>query len=684
MKMERPRFELTRVYSDGSQDEPEIVPVAQMPWDTKMSRRGALGVGLTVTGVLALLSGCDGKNIFDTKMAKETELQDSPDIQRNSPATKLKAHKQNIVKLIFSADSTTLISASQDSAVKQWAIPDGNLLGTVSVASLGRGSYSHLGLSPLEVTPDGKTLISNLDKDLGLWSLPKGNLLKKVSYDSTSSTSNTTSLGNLFKLSPDGKICALARGPAIQLYSVPEGDLLTTLSSDSTKTISQLAFAPNSKMLFSGAIDEEFKLWSLPDGKLLGNLEKSKNLIGSEVGLFLVNPESNVLALNYQGLFYFWSLPDGKKIEKKINDYAIRNTTLTSEGKILISTGNYYPTSTAASPSPTFQTQTPNYYPYPAATPLSSTAIKLWSFPEMELQTVGKIKTQSSGDANLAKIVPTPDGKIIAVAFHGRNDIWLVSLPELKLENVLKGNVSSISPIFTISPNSKYLAMGDADGTIMIWDLEKREFLAYLFDKQVNKSSVKGVAYNVKDKVTGRTITYTLPCGSPIPPGAVCTCNCVPGVMSDAIPPRPKPRAKPRIRSGGFSYCSCNKICTCIPVPSDRELKESFETTDSTAILQRLSKLPINKWNYKWDDDAIRHIGPMAQDFAAAFEVGDSDKHIHPVDAQGVAFAAIQGLYQMLKEKEAATQKLQAQLQEQLEESRHLKARIERLEKTSS
>jgi hypothetical protein len=23
--------------------------------------------------------------------------------------------------------------------------------------------------------------------------------------------------------------------------------------------------------------------------------------------------------------------------------------------------------------------------------------------------------------------------------------------------------------------------------------------------------------------------TYTLPCGSPIPAGAVCTCNCVPG-----------------------------------------------------------------------------------------------------------------------------------------------------------
>ena len=62
----------------------------------------------------------------------------------------------------------------------------------------------------------------------------------------------------------------------------------------------------------------------------------------------------------------------------------------------------------------------------------------------------------------------------------------------------------------------------------------------------------------------GQTITYTLPCGSPIPPGAVCTCNCVPGSY---VPSRPKSsRSRSRSRSGGGSYCSCNKVCTCVPV----------------------------------------------------------------------------------------------------------------------
>lgn len=50
---------------------------------------------------------------------------------------------------------------------------------------------------------------------------------------------------------------------------------------------------------------------------------------------------------------------------------------------------------------------------------------------------------------------------------------------------------------------------------------------------------------------------------------------------------------------------------------------------------------------------AVRHIGPMAQDFHAAFEVGEDDEHIATVDADGVALAAIQGLYRLVAEKDA-------------------------------
>ena len=66
--------------------------------------------------------------------------------------------------------------------------------------------------------------------------------------------------------------------------------------------------------------------------------------------------------------------------------------------------------------------------------------------------------------------------------------------------------------------------------------------------------------------------------------------------------------------------------------------------TARRAVLDRVVAMPLATWNYKEQDDSIRHMGPMAQDFHAAFGLGVSDKLIDTVDPDGVALAAIQGL----------------------------------------
>jgi tetrahydromethanopterin S-methyltransferase subunit H len=85
---------------------------------------------------------------------------------------------------------------------------------------------------------------------------------------------------------------------------------------------------------------------------------------------------------------------------------------------------------------------------------------------------------------------------------------------------------------------------------------------------------------------------------------------------------------------------------------SDRNLKENLASIDAREVLAKVVGLPITHWNFKTADRA-RHIGPMAQDFYAAFGVGADDKHITTVDEGGVALAAIQGLNQKLEEKDA-------------------------------
>ena len=94
---------------------------------------------------------------------------------------------------------------------------------------------------------------------------------------------------------------------------------------------------------------------------------------------------------------------------------------------------------------------------------------------------------------------------------------------------------------------------------------------------------------------------------------------------------------------------------------SDRNLKEKFTPIDAREVLEQVAALPISVWNYKQDLDT-RHIGPMAQDFYAAFNVGTDDKHIATVDEGGVALAAIQGLNEKLKTKDAEIQALEKRL----------------------
>ncbi len=78
---------------------------------------------------------------------------------------------------------------------------------------------------------------------------------------------------------------------------------------------------------------------------------------------------------------------------------------------------------------------------------------------------------------------------------------------------------------------------------------------------------------------------------------------------------------------------------------SNRDAKENFADVDPLAVLEALAGLPISQWNYIGQDAGIRHIGPMAQDFAAAFGLGENDITISSVDADGISLAAIQGLY---------------------------------------
>ncbi len=102
-------------------------------------------------------------------------------------------------------------------------------------------------------------------------------------------------------------------------------------------------------------------------------------------------------------------------------------------------------------------------------------------------------------------------------------------------------------------------------------------------------------------------------------------------------------------------------VCT-----SSRLAKERFENLNGDDVLAKIARMPIQSWSYRTEPGGVRHVGPTAQDFRAAFGLGNSDDAISLVDIDGINMLGVQALVQR-------TQALQRQNDE-------LRARLDRLE----
>jgi trimeric autotransporter adhesin len=112
------------------------------------------------------------------------------------------------------------------------------------------------------------------------------------------------------------------------------------------------------------------------------------------------------------------------------------------------------------------------------------------------------------------------------------------------------------------------------------------------------------------------------------------------------------PTAGVTIAAGGGSWSTL----------SDRAAKDDLTAVDGDAVLARLVAMPVYTWRYKTEQSGALHMGPTAQDFHAAFGLGDSDKHITTVDADGIALAAIKALHARLVRSDATLAAQDAEL----------------------
>ncbi len=137
--------------------------------------------------------------------------------------------------------------------------------------------------------------------------------------------------------------------------------------------------------------------------------------------------------------------------------------------------------------------------------------------------------------------------------------------------------------------------------------------------------------------------------------------------------------------NGGFRFVSSSGTCTTTGGPwsctSDRNAKMNFAAVDGREVLSKVAGLSILTWSFK-DNAAIRHMGPTAQDFYAAFGLGQDDTTISTIDLDGVALAAIQGLYGLVQEKDAEIAAMEAEITDLRAENAKLNDRLAAIEQS--
>ena len=123
---------------------------------------------------------------------------------------------------------------------------------------------------------------------------------------------------------------------------------------------------------------------------------------------------------------------------------------------------------------------------------------------------------------------------------------------------------------------------------------------------------------------------------------------------------------------------------------SSRTAKTNIDPVDAQRVLDGVTEMEVATWEYEGDEgegQGTRYVGPMAEDFHDVVDVGTDDGSINSINADGVAFAAIQGLAERLDEKteriddlETENEQKDARIDDLEAENEQLRERLDAIE----
>ena len=379
---------------------------------------------------------------------------------------------------------------------------------------------AHLkGIEHLACSRDGRWLTSQAPGEpIKIWSLPDGALRGKLSGSE--------------RLAPQLLVAAASndtvytvQGRTAQAWNLAELESAGDLSLASESAITALVETPDGRLLVLGNETGELLLFDREGGSVFASFRTDHG----EVAALSVSAGGELLAVGYEdGSAELRYLPDGNLAANCALPVGAKSE---APGDRAVQALAISPTSRHLAIQRT-------------------ASLELWDIQSDR----SLFRSASERDTQLAWF---PGAALLASA-GADHEIRLWSPDSEAVVRSLDGHAMRVTSIVTSAQG--FLVSASLDQTIRVWSLPDAEPLLCLIDLDCVTSEVEAV--QVRERHEGREIIYTLPCGSPTPPGATCICDCVPGTLP--IPKVPKNHARQVTRT----YCSCDTVCTCNTVCS--------------------------------------------------------------------------------------------------------------------